>query len=289
MISYLLYRLGQFIARTLPLRWAYSVAEKTALFNYYFSIRSRRIVANNLKTILEAKGENVDEDKIKRLSKEVYKNFGKYLVEFFRFYKVDKEFINKKVKIEGQKNIDQLLRRNKGLIALSAHLGNWELGAAVLSALGYSVNGVMLPHKSKAVNNLFDKQRTNKGIGVIPTGIAVKRCFQLLKDNKIIAFLGDKDFFGDGIWIKFLGKDALMPKGPAIFSLKTKAPIIPVFLIREDDNTFKFIFEDPIEPTQSRNQDNDVKILTRRISNVLERYIKEYPTQWLMFHKIWNL
>lgn len=288
MVSYLLYRLGQFIARTLPLRWAYSVAEKTALFNYYFSIRSRRIVANNLKTILEAKGENVDEDKIKRLSKEVYKNFGKYLVEFFRFYKVDEEFINKKVKIEGQKNIDQLLRRNKGLIALSAHLGNWELGAAVLSALGYSVNGVMLPHKSKAVNNLFDKQRTNKGIGVIPTGIAVKRCFQLLKDNKIIAFLGDKDFFGDGIWIKFLGKDALMPKGPAIFSLKTKAPIIPVFLIRENDNTFKFIFEDPIEPTQSRNQDNDVKILTRRISNVLERYIKEYPTQWLMFHKIWD-
>lgn len=288
MIFYLLYRLGQFIVRVFPIRWAYSLAEGIAILRYHFSIYDKKIVANNLKTVLQAKGENFDEDKIKRLTKEVYKNFAKYLVEFFRFSKIDKEFINKKVKIKGIKNLDMMLKRNKGIISLSAHLGNWELGAAVLSALGHSINGVILSHKSKAVNDLFNKQRTTKGIGIIPTGVAIKRCFQLLKDNEIIAFLGDKDFFRSGIWMRFLGKKTLIPKGPAVFSLKTQAPIVPVFLIRESDNTFKFIFENPIEPTQSRSQDNDVEILTRRIIDVIEKYIKEYPTQWLMFHKIWD-
>lgn len=288
MFSYLFYKLSRFIATTLPLEKAYSFAEKVAIWRYYLSFKDKKIVASNLKTVLQAKGESFDKDKIKELTEEVYKNFAKYLVEFFRFSEKDKAFINEKTKIEGLENLDQAMSEGKGVIALGAHLGNWELAAVLLASLNYPVNAITLLHKNKAVNDIFDKQRVARGLRVIPTGMAIKRCYQVLKNNEIIGFLGDKDFFRSGIWMRFLSKKTLMPKGPAVFSLKTQAPIVPIFSIRQKDNSFKIVIEKPIKPRHLRNQDHDVKFLTRKIIDVIERYIKEYPSQWLMFHKVWD-
>ncbi len=289
MFFYFFYKLGQIIVRILSLNNAYRLSQQIAMIRYSFSIRDKRIVAENLKTVLEAKGEIISEEKIEKLSREVYENFGKYLVEFFKFSKIDKDFINKKVKIVGNIDIfNQLLNENKGLIAVSAHLGNWELGAAIVNALGYPSNSITLPHTSRIVSNFFDGLRIALGVRVIPIGMAIKRCFKALKDNEVVCFLGDKDFSGNGIKINFMGKDVLIPRGPAVISLKTEAPIILIFLIREKDNNFKIIIEEAIHPAEFQDEESSVRLLTQKYVRILEKYIKDYPTQWLMFRKVWN-
>ncbi|MCK5306155.1 MAG: lysophospholipid acyltransferase family protein [Candidatus Omnitrophica bacterium] len=287
MIADSIYNIGQFVVGTLSLRQAYSLAEKIAFLRYQLSLRDKKIIADNLKTILRAKGESFDEEKIKKLTKEVYINFGKYLVEFFSFSKIDKEFIAKKVKIKGLEIIDGVAKEGKGLISLSAHIGNWELGAAVISALGYPVSALTLEHRARGVNEFFNKKRALNGISVIHTGMAVKECFQALKDKRILASIGDKDYFGGGLKMRFFGKNTLMPKGSAVFSYRTQSPIVPVFLTREPDNSFILNFKEPIRPNLSQDEEIEVPIMMRKTIDIIEEQIKKHLTQWLMFHKIW--
>lgn len=288
MISDSFYRLGQYIARTLPLNKAYSFSQQVALVKYYFSPKGRKIVGENLRTVLQSKRETFDQDKIAELTREVYMSFGKYLVEFFRFSQIDKEFIKSKVKIVGLEHIDNCLKLGRGVISLSAHLGNWELGAAILPALGYELDAIRLKHKAKAINRFFDKKRKSRGVESIDTGIGVKKCFKALKANHILATVGDKNFSNKGEKIRFFGRITEMPRGAAYFSYRMNSPIVPTFLVRQPDNTFIYSFEEPIMPDISNDQEAEMKRLLEKGLAVIEDYVSRYKTQWLMYHEVWN-
>src|SRR3989338_6905804 len=193
MFKYFLYTIGHFIVNHFSLAQAYNIGIFLSDVQYCFSPRDRRSVRNNLKRILKT------DKNINTLSREVFRNFGKYLVEFFTMKKtLDNEFIKNKVIIKDLQYIDQALARGKGVILLSAHLGNFELGAAIISKLGYSLAAIALPHKERPVNDLFKQQREFHGIEVIPTHLAMKHCLERLKNNGIIAILGDRDFSKHG-------------------------------------------------------------------------------------------
>jgi KDO2-lipid IV(A) lauroyltransferase len=288
MISDSFYRLGQYIARSLPLEKAYSFSDRVALIRYYFSLQGKKIIGENLRTVMQAQRETFDRDKITALTREVYMNFGRYLVEFFRFKNIDKDFINQRVKIVGLEYIDKCLKEGRGVITLSAHLGNWELGAAVMAALGYKLDAIRLKHKARAVNNFFDKKRRDKGVDIIDTGYGIKECYKSLKNNHILATVGDKNFSTNGEKIRFFGKITEMPRGAAFFSYRMNTPIIPTFMIRQPDNTFLLSFEEPIIPDLSNEREAEIEKLLKKGSRVIEDYIGRYKTQWLMYHRVWN-
>jgi len=288
MISDSFYRLGQYIARSLPIDKAYSFSRQVALVRYYFSLQGKKIVAENLRTVLQFKRETFDQQKVAELTREVYMSFGKYLVEFFRFTNIDEEFIEKNVKIIGLENIDNCLKLGRGVVSLSAHLGNWELGAAILPALGYKLDAIRLKHKAEAVNNFFDKKRAAKGVDNINTGMGIKKCFTALKNNHILATVGDNNFLKSGEKARFFGKIAEMPRGAAYFSYRMNAPIVPTFLVRQPDNTFIFCLDKPIMPDISNDQDAEIRRLLEKGLAVIEDYVGRYKTQWLMYHEVWN-
>lgn len=282
-MMYLLYRVGQFMALWLPIKVGYWLAERIADVHRITAPRDTANIRTNIKLIL-----NVDDKKAKYYAKFVFRNFGKYLVDFLRFSKLDKGYVQRFVVIEGLEHLDKILTRGKGCIGITAHLGNWELGGAILSILGYPVNAVALSHADKNVNNFFTKQREITGIKVIPTGVAVRRCFSSLANNEFLALLGDRDFANDGIRVEFFGTQVALPKGPATLSIKTGAPILPGFLVRDDKDRFRLIIEQPIEYSPAGNMDEDLVVLTRRIAEVMERYILKYPTQWYMFNNFFE-
>ena len=101
----------------------------------------------------------------------------------------------------------------------------------------------------------------------------------------MVGFLGDGDFGNKGEMIDFLGKKAMIPKGPAAFAQKTGAPIVPAFLIREGDYCFRMVLEPPIYP---KGTDEGALIaLIKEYTAVIESKVREYPTQWLMFREFW--
>jgi KDO2-lipid IV(A) lauroyltransferase len=159
-----------------------------------------------------------------------------------------------------------------------------------MSMLGHPMMAVALPHKERPVNDLFNKQRESRGIRVVPTSVAVRRSIETLRSNKIVALVADRDFGQHGMVLPFLGKKAMIPKGPAILSLKTGAPIVTCFMIREKGDHFTLIIEEPVFPDKQYHGTIDDQILKRMIQSylgVIEEKIRQFPSQWLMFRKFW--
>ena len=282
---YLLYRIGEFLALSLPRRAVYAVACALADVYSLFSPKERKAVADNLRIIL---GDSASDKELKRMSREIFRNFAKYLVDFFSFSRIDKDYINKIVKMEGLSNIDEALSAGKGVIMLSAHMGNWELGGAALGLTGYQLSAVVLTHRDKRINDFFNRQRMSVNFKPIEFGMALKGCYRTLRENGLLALLGDRDFTKNGITMDFFGHPAFVPKGPAIFSHRIGSAIVPCFMIREIDDNFTLFIEKPIYPVPGENEEECVTSLTKIYLAVIESYVRRYPEQWYIFKNIWD-
>lgn len=271
----------------MPLKVAYAIADISGSLYYLLAKRDRKVVSDNLKIILN---HTKSVQKLQKTSRLVFMNFARYLVEFFRTSKIDLKYIRKHVKFKGWENLNQALKLGKGVLLVSAHLGNWELGATVLSMLGYRISVVAWTHKNKLINDFFIRQRQSKGVQAIPLGTALRGVFSALKNNENVAVLADIDYTQPevGETVKLFGRDTIMPRGPAAFSLKTGAALVPTFFLREKNNTFRFIFEKPIAYQPSGNWKPDLTSLTQELTKVLESYIALDPGQWFMLRPRWS-
>lgn len=283
MFNYLLYLAGQGLATALPIEAAYNFAAFISDLRCLFAWRDCRIVENNLRAIFPEKSKN----EIRAIRKEVFRNFARYLVGFLRSDKLDREYIRRNVEIENQEYLDQARSKGKGVIILTAHLGNWELGGLVIALLGYPLLAVVLPHKSSKVNDFFNSKRESKGVGVIPLGRAVRQCLNYLRNNKMVALVGDRDFTRKGTIVDFFGRPAIFPDGPAAIALKTQALIVPAFMLMNKNGTFRFKIEKPIELTAGDGNKEGLAGLIRQYKGIFEDYIKKYPEQWYMFRRFW--
>lgn len=284
MFKLFLYKLGLFFLNHCSISTSYKFAATISDIQHFFSFQDRKAVQNNLRTILP------NSRNIPFLTREVFRNFGRYLVEFFKTSElIDDDFIKSNIEINGAQHLENAAKGGKGGIVVSAHIGNWELGAMLVSKLGYPLMAVALPHKERPVNDLFNQRREAKGITVVPTNTAIRRCTEQLKENKFIALVADRDFNNRGIEMEFLGRKMLIPKGPAMFSWKTGAPIIPVFLVRGEKGKFIMNCYKPIDPpSQNTTQSEEEVILgiMRRYLSVIEEQIRLYPSQWLLFREL---
>ncbi len=285
MFKYFLYILGRVLTKVLPVSFSYRIAVFIADCQHMFSSKDRKAVENNLKIIV---GQDA---KAKEIAPEVFRNFGKYLVDFFLAKeRLRKEYIDKHVQINNMDVLKQIQGYGKGGIILTAHIGNWEYGGAIISSFGFPLTAIALQHKEKQVNSFFNRQREISGMRVVPTTMAVRKCIEALRKNEFIALLADRDFGSSGEVLDFLGKKALIPKGAATFSMKTGAPIIPVFFLRQGKG-YSLNFMKPIYPESGLNdkvqERKEMFSIMKKCTSVIEKQIKENPGQWLMFREFW--
>ena len=275
---YYLYLLGSLLTSIFPRNVCYLSARFVSVIHYYVSRKDRETVIYNLSPVITEKS------KLKKYTQEVFINFAYYLVDFFRYSKLNQDFIKKYIELDGLENLNKALAKGRGAIILAAHLGNYELAGAVLSLLGYPLSVVALSHEDKRINQFFDRQRQRVGVKVISTGTTIRSCFSALKSGDMLALLGDRDFSGTGIKLDMFSKQSFFPRGIAFFALKTGAPIIPIFLVRKDREFYHLVCEKPI--IYDKEQQDEVSII-KECNLVLEKYIKRYPQQWYMFQRRW--
>ncbi len=278
--AYPLYRIAQWVNHRLPGHSAFRLAERLADVQWRSSPKDRAAVCTNLTRALK---QSVLEDS--PLVREVFRNFARYLVEFLNAHSPHQASII----VEGGDEVLRAMASHNGTghLILSGHLGNWELGAIMIRRLGVPLSSVVLPHRDPLMNRLFDGQRRRFGVDPIPLGMhASQRCLQLLRDRRALAILGDREFGPNGLPVDFLGHPVPLPRGPAILSLRTGAPLIPVFLIREGIGRFRFYVEPPIRPVRAPSTHQSVQALIQRYAQVIEQYIRRFPSQWLMFQPL---
>lgn len=285
MNEYITYRLASILCRMFPEKLAYWFGLRLSDFFYARNHGGREAIISNLKRIYAARGVVLAEAALVGLSRKTFQYFGKYLVDFFRYARLTPKEVRQRVSLEHLDYLEQCMALKRGLLVLTAHFGNWELGAAAVTALGYKVNALVLPARLEKLNQMFQKQREKRGMKLIPIGrSAVLSMIRCLKNGEIVAVLGDRDFTGKDDRVEFFGEPARIPRGPAWLSMKSGAPILPGFLMRQVDDTFLLRFLPPIFP----EQEGSMEAIRAKICRVLEKEIGEQPYQWFIFDDFWT-
>ncbi len=283
-LIYWAYLLGAAISRHLPLPLAYWVGLRIGDQFYFWNRPGRQAVMDNIRQIYVGRGIQPAEAAIRGMARKVFQYFGKYLVDFFRYSVLTPEEVRRIVSIEHVDYLTETYRRGRGLVVVTAHFGNWELGAAVAATLGLKVNALELPQPNAKLNRLFQAQRRRRGINLISVGQSALGVVRRLKRGEMVAVLGDRDFSGrNAHCLDFFGRPAPLPRGPAWLALNTGAPIVVGFLIRQVDDSFLLRLYPPIEP-QPEATENEIR---GKIARILEKEIGERPYQWFIFDPFW--
>ncbi len=286
---YSLYRFVRFMSFTLPLAMGYLLATITGIITYSFSRKNRRAVISNLTQVL---GKEVSRRKIYLLACNTFCNYAKYIVDYFRFPCINENSWKRVIpRYQGDKFIDDVLKKGKGLMLLTAHLGNWELGGLLFNILGYPVNVVTLVDENLRIDEVRERWRRSRGIKSLTVGdsiTAAKNIADALAKNEVVAMLGDRAAKTNRMKTKFFGKEAYFPTGPVILSLLTQAPIVPGFIIYKGRGRYYGVAEEPIYAQDTGDREEDIKGTLKKIVKVFEKYIRQYPDQWYNFYPFWE-
>lgn len=282
--AYPFYRAAQALSQVLPRPFAYWLGLRLADVCYACDRSGRRAVIAHLRRILQAQGIHPAEDALRRLARQNFRYFGKYLVDFFQFAQFSSADVRRLVSFERLDYLERAEAIGKGVLLLTAHLGNWELGGAVISALGRTLSAVYQPQRGSRVNRMFEQHRSRRGVRLIPLGQAARGVLCALRRRECVAMLADRDYTAHHEHLALFGAPARLPSGPARLAAVTGAPLLLVFLLRQPDDTFLMRFYEPLVPDGV-----SVEALRERIRDILEAEIGAHPEQWFMFDDFWRL
>ncbi len=281
---YIPYRLAQIISQKLPHPFAYWLGMRIADCFCLCDRKGRRAVRRNLRQIMRHQGQSVPPKQLARMARMNFEHFGKYLVDFFRFARMRPEDVRRLVDMENFDYLAQARAHGKGVIIVTAHFGNWELGGAIMTALGYRLSAVFQPERAHSVNRLFQQHRAGRGIHGIALGRAARSVIQVLKNQGLAAMLADRDFSPHHEPIEFFGAPARLPSGPARLAMHIGAPVLPIFISRKPDDRFLMRCYSPLMPADCQSLDE----LRQRIRDILQEEIRQNPLQWFMFEDFWR-
>jgi lauroyl/myristoyl acyltransferase len=193
--------------------------------------------------------------------------------------------------VRGEQHYRDARDLGRGAIIVTAHLGSFELGTAMLRAHEERIHVVFHRDRLSSFERLRSEQRARLGVIEAPVddgwGVWL-RLREALLANEVVMLQGDRVMPGQaGERVPFLGGHIEMPAGPVKLAMATGAPIIPVFTIRSGLNRFQVVIEEPIlvEPGPIRRDGPHPALL--RLAGAIERQVARYPDQWLMLHRVW--
>jgi len=190
--------------------------------------------------------------------------------------------------VEGWSIVEERLAREKGLIIVSGHLGNWELGGAYAAARGLPIQAVSRYMENPLFDRYLTRTRERIGMTIVHDDEAVRRVPRALRSGHAIAFLIDQGAVGlASTWVPFFGRLAKTPRGPAVFALRLGTPMVFGASLRQPSGRYRLTFE-PIDTTPTGDLDADVDRIVTDYTAVLERWIRRAPEQYFWHHRRWK-
>lgn len=257
------------VANLLPFRFSLWLGKMQGRLAYFLLSRHRQLAYANIRFFLGR-----DTKETLRITRTLFENLGISLSEIFRFFRLNKQNIDSYVHFEGLRNLDAALAEGKGVILLTAHLGNWEISSVALSLKGYSMKVLARQQKNSRVDELLNFYRQSSGIKVIKRGMGLRGILQGLKNNEIVGMLGDQGGKNKDVYIKFFGRYIFLPSGFLDIAVKTGATVLPSFIFK-DKERYKLIIGFPLD-CQGIKQE-----IVQKYAQILQRYISSFPEQYL--------
>jgi KDO2-lipid IV(A) lauroyltransferase len=275
------------IIRVMPGSWLYGFAQGLANIGYIIARKQRRIALESLKI---AFGQDKSPHEIEQITKDCFSFMAKSGVELM-FLTDRPKLLKERVKIVGRENLQAALSKGKGVILVSAHFGNFPLMLSRLSLEGYRTAGIMRQMRDSRVEKFFTAKRKKFKIKAIysqPRKTCVEETIRSLRNNELVLIPIDQNFGSGGVFVDFFGRKAATATGPVVLARRTKAVILPCFIVRQKDDTQKIIFEPPLNLEEGRTDEETVIINIQRLTDIVESYIRKYPAEWGWIHRRWK-
>jgi KDO2-lipid IV(A) lauroyltransferase len=256
---------------------------------FFLVKKYRERVIENLTLVF---GKEKDSGEIVRLAREVFFNFALTPLETVYAYLHPPERFLLKIDIEGEEHLKSALDQGKGAIALGIHLGPFTLVGARLSLKGYRFNLIYNEgNYPRLWNRMGDYQRRfgQNPFPLKPLTVSLKKSLNCLRRNEILYLIADEQQRRGGIPTPFFGQTAFTPTGPAMLSLKTGAPILPIFILREKNVPKRLVIGPSITIERTFLLEKDIETLTAKFTRIIEDTVRRYPEQWTWLNRRWKL
>lgn len=248
-----------------------------------------RLRADRVVRTIRACFPEFSEAQVKATARASYRGLGRVTIEAMVLSRGDRETVMSAfVEPVGFERLQHAVMQGRGVVLVSGHLGNWELSAAYMAARGIPVDAIAMHMANPLSDSFFRRTRERFGVQVIFDDEAVRRIPRAFKDGRAVGFLSDQA--GKGLastFVPFFGRPARTPRGAAVFALRSDLPVIFLVAIRQPDGRYQCHFEEvPVTKTGDRERDVDALVLT--YTQVLERYVRQYPEQYFWQHRRWK-
>jgi len=271
------YKIGYSLGKWLPRGGLFVLADLLADATHWTNPEPARNLRANLRLAFPRWSEREVED----LSKRIFRNFARNLVDYGRFNTITDEALDRLLPSAQHLHIlEESFSKGRGVILVTGHIGNWELGALFFARHGFKINVVTIPEGRERIDSIRGAYRMHQDIRTIVVDGSPFSSLEIvaaLRRGEIVAMLVDRWEGTDGVPAKFFGADRRFPRGPFVLSRATGAPIIPAFIVR-DGSVYRGVVDPPFSMDEPEDEPG-----ARRVSESLERMIRIYPDQWYNF------
>lgn len=249
----------------------------------------RRDRAQALFQLRLALGTSRSEDELKKIVGEMFVNLGRGIFEFINFDKI-RDRVEEWVEIEGLEHLDAAMAEGRGVIWVTGHIGNWEIGANRIALLGYPVNVVARLMYGDRLNDYIMNWRSSNGINTIIRSrrSSGKEILRAIRGNEILALLIDQDTNVQGVKVDFFGIKARTPVGAASLALKKGCALLPGFIVRVDSCRHRITILPPLELIETGDLKADIATNTQALTSVIEKIVRKHPAEWVWMHRRWG-
>ncbi len=249
-----------------------------------FLRRRGRVAADNARRI----SPDLSPSQAVSVARRCFEKLGVNFIESLLFPFLPKEEYEKRFRLEKRGNVDAALQQNKGILALGFHYSNWEITGIASYLLKRDIVALARPLKGHAaLNGFLNRLRGATGLTIIPNKDTARDVVRLLRENHMVAFLGDqREKRSKAVWVELFGLKTPTSKGAVAIAMKTGAPLVPIYARREGFLRYTVVYNEPLAIERTGAPLGELIYRNaRRINAFLEDIVRERPDEWFLVHR----
>lgn len=285
----LIFGLTVFGVRHLPRAVSYALGHVGCWIAWRLMGETNAAVAHNLEAVLPQETEAAR----RRRALDVYRSYARDTVDFLRALAlpVDRTRELFEASPEVQARFQSLLAEGRGIILVTGHYGNWEMGSLTVRMLGLPLTVVAMAEASAAVNSIRLEMRERLGVETLEVRQSLETPLKLrraLADNRILALLIDRHMDRDRVAVDFLGRRAWFLRTPALMAFMTGAPLLPCFIERVGPQRFRISNEEPVRVSREGDREANIRAAAQQMADALATRVRARPELWYHFYRYWD-
>ena len=270
----------------LPRAWLFALTGALAWLAWSLRVR-RRVVMGNLKLAFPEKSA----EERRRIARETYRHLGRMAAEFALVPRMSPRELERALTIENFGALEEAKARGRGVVACTAHFGNWELLQAGCSLRGIPISSITRRQRSARADSMIKRARAAAGVEDLGAdrGETLKAALRALRQGRVLGYVIDQNVSRRrAVFPTFFGVPAATSPTPAVLAMRNGAAVLFAVAVPEEGGRYRVVIEGPLEVPAGGDRDRDILAFMQLLNDRLEHYVRLYPHAWYWLHRRWK-